>query len=68
MKIIYALSITLLFSLQVIGQDLKPYAEMSYEELQKIDSKSLSKADKKIYKKAMRAAKKLKKKTHQRRG
>jgi hypothetical protein len=53
--------ICLFLSLPSTGQDAKPYKEMTYQELQAIDASALSKAEKKLYKKALSAAKKAEK-------
>lgn len=53
----------LLFSAPVYGQDEpKPFEQMTIEELHAVDTKSLTKNDKKAHKKALKAAKKAEKK------
>lgn len=54
--------ICLFLSLPSLAQDTKSFDEMTYQELQAVDAGTLSKADKKLYKKALRTAQKAEKK------
>ncbi|MBL4837447.1 MAG: hypothetical protein JKY34_07695 [Kordiimonadaceae bacterium] len=63
MKILFiALALVTFSTLSIADEPQKPFTDMTYVELQQVDKESLSKAEKKTYKKAYKAAQKAQKK------